>query len=68
MDKEEFMKHVGMVHPVGDMKNGKEPRIIKFTTHSLKEKVFLKHKQNKKNDTEKRKQNPKLKSTIQLNV
>ena len=42
--------------------------MIKFTTHSFKEKVFLKHKQNKKNDTEKRKQNPKLKSRIQLNV
>ena len=41
---------------------------IKFPTHSFKEKVFLKHKQNKKNDTEKRKQNPKLKSRIQLNV
>ena len=42
--------------------------MIKFTTHSFKEKVFLKHKQNKKNGTEKRKQNPKLKSRIQLNV
>ena len=41
---------------------------IKFPTHSFKEKVFLKHKQNKKNDTEKRKQNLKLKSRIQLNV
>ena len=42
--------------------------MIKFTTHSFKEKVFSKHKQNKKNDTEKRKQNPQLKSRIQLNV
>ena len=42
--------------------------MIKFTTHSFKEKVFLKHKQNKKNGTEKRKQNPKLKNRIQLNV
>ena len=42
--------------------------MIKFATHSFKEKVFLKHKQNKKNGTEKRKQNPKLKSRIQLNV
>ena len=59
---------MGKVHPVGGTKNGKQSRMIKFTTHSFKEKVFLKHKQNKKNGTEKRKQNPKLKSRIQLNV
>ena len=67
-DEEEFTMHVGKVHPVGGTKNGKQSRIIKFTTHSFKEKVFLKHKQIKKNDTEKRKQNPKLKSRIQLKV
>ena len=67
-DEEEFTMHVGKVHPVSGTKNGKQSRIIKFTTHSFKEKVFLKHKQIKKNDTEKRKQNPKLKSRIQLNV
>ena len=49
-------------------KNGKQSRIIKFTTHSFKEKVFLKDKQIKKNDTEKKKQNLKLKIRIQLNV
>ena len=68
LDEEEFTMHVDKVHPVGGTKNGKQSRIIKFTTHSFKEKVFLKHKQIKKNDTEKRKQNPKLKSRIQLNV
>ena len=60
--------HVDKVHPVGGTKNGKQSKIIKFTTHRFKEKLFLKHKQIKKNDTEKRKQNPKLKSRIQLNV
>ena len=68
LDKEEFTMHMDKVHFVGGTKNGKQSRIIKFTTHSFKEKVFLKHKQIKKNDTEKRKQNPKLKSRIQLNV
>ena len=62
------MLHVDKVHPVGGTKNGKQSKIIKFTTHRFKEKLFLKHKQIKKNDTEKRKQNPKLKSRIQLNV
>ena len=34
-------------------------RIIKFTTHSFKEKVFLQHKRNKKIDNGKKKKNPK---------
>ena len=61
------MRHVEKVHPAGATKNGKQSRIIKFTTHSFKAKIFLKHKQNKKNEIQKRKQNPK-KSRIQLNV
>ena len=39
LDKGEFMKHVDKVYPVGSMKNCKQPRIMKFTTHSFKEKV-----------------------------
>ena len=50
------------------MTNNQESRIVKFTTHSFKKKVLLKHKQNKRNDTDKRKQNPKLKCRFQLNV
>ena len=68
LNEEEFTKHVDKVHPVGGTKNGKQSRIIKFTTRSFRKRFFLKHKQNKKNDTEKRKQNPKLKSKTQLNV
>ena len=68
LDEREFMRHMDKVNPAGGMKNGKQSRIIKFTTHSFKEKVFLKYKQNKKNKIEKRKQNPKQKSRIQLNV
>ena len=35
--------------PVGGTKNGKQPRIIKFTTHSFTVKVLLNHMQNEKN-------------------
>ena len=68
LDEGEFMKHVDKVHPVGDTKNGKQPRIIKFTTHSFWENIFLEHKQYKKNEIEKMKQYIKQKSLIQLNV
>ena len=67
VDEEELTKYMDKVHPVGGAKTGKQSRIIKFTTHSLKEKICLKRKKNKKNDTEKRKENAKLKSRIQLN-
>ena len=44
LDEGKFMKHVGKVYtPLGSTKNGKQSRIIKFTTHSFKEKDFLKH-------------------------
>ena len=62
------MRQVDKVNPVGGTKTGKKPRIIKFIIHTFKEKVFLKLKQNKKNKIEKRKQNPKQKSRIQLNI
>ena len=45
-DEEELTKHMDKVHPVGGTKNGKKSRIIKLTTHSLKEKICLKRKQN----------------------
>ena len=40
LDEAEFTMHVDKVHPVGGTKNGKQSRIIKFPTHSFKEKVF----------------------------
>ena len=48
LDEGEFMKHVDKVHPVRGTKNGKQPRIIKFTTNSFWENIFLEHKQYKK--------------------
>ena len=43
LDKGEFLRHVDKAHPERGTKNGKQSKIIKFTTHSFKEMVFLKH-------------------------
>ena len=59
IDENNFRKHVGKIHPIGGAKNGNQARIIKFTTHSYEEKVFLQHKRNKKNYNGKKKKNPK---------
>ena len=40
----DFRKHVNKIHSIGGAKNGNQVRIIKFTTYSFKEKVFLQHK------------------------
>ena len=68
VDENDFRKHVNKIHPIGGSKNGNQARIIKFTTHSFKEKVFLQHKRNKKIDNGKKKKNPKHKSQMQLNA
>ena len=44
VDENDFRKHVNKTHPIGGTKNGNQARIIKFTTHRFKEKVFLQHK------------------------
>ena len=68
VDENDFRKHVNKIHPIRDAKNGNQARIIKFTTHSFKEKVFLQHKRNKKIDNGKKRKNPKHKSQVRLNV
>ena len=68
VEENDFRKHVDKIHPIGGAKNGKQARIIKFTTHSFKEEVFLQHKRNKKLIVEKRKKNPKDKFQLLLNV
>ena len=68
VDQTDFMKHVDKIHPIGGAKNGNQARIIKLTTNSFKEKVFLQHKRNKKTDNGKKKNNPKHKSQVRLNV
>ena len=68
IDENDFRKHVDKIHPIGGAKDGNQARIIKFTTHSFKEKVFLQHKRNKKIDNGKKKKNPKHKSQMRLNV
>ena len=55
IDKNDFRKYVDKIHPIGGGKNGNQARIIKFTAHSFKEKVFLQHKRNKKIDNGKKK-------------
>ena len=44
VDENDFRKHVDKIHPISGTKNGNQARIIKFTSHSFKEKVFLQHK------------------------
>ena len=44
IDENDFRKHVDKIHPIGRAKNGNQARIIKSTTHSYKEKVFMQHK------------------------
>ena len=68
IDENDFRKHVDKIHPIDGARNGNQARIIKFTTHSFKEKVFLQHKRNKKIDNGKKKKNPKHKSQMRLNV
>ena len=59
IDENDFRKHVDKIHPIGGAKNGNQARIIKFTTHSFKEEVFLQHKRNKKIDSGKKKKKSK---------
>ena len=60
----DFRKHVNKIHPIANAKNRNQARIIKFTIHRFKEKVFLQHKRNKKIDNGKKKKNPKHKSQV----
>ena len=59
IDENDLRKHVDKIHPIGGAKNGNQARIIKFTTHSFKEEVFLQHKRNKKIDSGKKKKQSK---------
>ena len=68
IDENDFRKHVNKIHPIGGAKKGNQVGIIKFTTHSFKEKAFLQHKRNKKTDYGKKKKNPKHKSQVRLNL
>ena len=45
---------IDKIHLIGGAKNENQARIIKITTHSDKEKVFLQHMRNKKNYNRKR--------------
>ena len=44
IDKNDFKKCFDKIHPMGGTKNENQARVIKFTTHSYKEKLFLQRK------------------------
>ena len=54
IDENNFKKHVVKIHFIGRTENGNQARIIKFITHSYKEKIFQQFKWNQKIDNEKR--------------
>ena len=65
----DFRKHVNKIHPIANAKNRNQARIIKFTIHRFKEKVFLRHKRNKKTDNGKKKKKSKTQVPgVRLNV
>ena len=43
------------MHPLGQLNDGKQRRIVKLTSDSFKKEVFMKYKQRKKANTEKQK-------------
>ena len=55
VDENDFRKHVNKIHPIGGAKNRNQVRIIKFTTHSFKEKKYFYSISETKFITEKRK-------------
>lgn len=56
-------KDVHKIHSVGAPKYGKQARIVKFTTHNFKERIFLQHRQCKKS-VKKDKRTPMIKLNI----
>ena len=66
--KKELMKHTERSILQVARRMGINSELSNLLPSVLRKRVFLKHKQNKKNENEKRKKNPKQKSRIQLNV
>ena len=46
-----YNKTSDKIHPIGQPEDGKQCRIVKFTSDSFRERVFTKHKQRKKKPT-----------------
>ena len=55
IDEGVIQQNIDKIHPIGQPEDDKQRRIVKFTSDSLKERVFMKHKQRKKAYIEKQK-------------
>ena len=42
-DKDHIKKNVNRIHKVGAPKDGRQARIVKFTTYNFKERIFIRH-------------------------
>ena len=48
IDEDVIRQNIDKIHPIGQPGDGKQHRIVKFTSDSFKERVFMKDKQRKK--------------------
>ena len=55
IDEDVIQQNIDKIHPTGQPEDGKQHRIVKFTSNSFKERVFMKHKHEKKAYIEKQK-------------
>ena len=54
IDKNIIKQNVGKIHPIGKIVEDQQQRIVKFTSDSFKEKIYLAQKERKKRETRKR--------------
>ena len=55
IDEDVIQQNIDKIHLIGQPEDGKQRRIVKFTSDSFNERVFMKHKQRKKAYIEKQK-------------
>ena len=48
IDEDVIEQNIDKIHPIGQPEDGKQCRIVKFTSDSFKERLFMKNKQRKK--------------------
>ena len=62
IDEDVIQQNINKFHPIGQPEDGKQRKIVKCTSDSFKERVFMKYKQRKKAYIEKKKQINKYQS------
>ena len=62
IDEDVIQQNINKIHPIGQPEDGKQRKIVKCTSDSFKERVFMKYKQRKKAYIEKKKQINKYQS------